>query len=59
MLYDQVLHRNLDLISEPCCSHSGMNLVDVTELDQDPIAEMGANGVVLTELLGIDLGFHR
>ena len=59
MLYDQVLHRNLDLISEPCRSHSGVNLVDVTELDQDPVAEMGANGVVLTELLGIDFGFHR
>ena len=59
MLYDQALHRSLDLISEPWRSHLGMNLVDVTELDQDPVAEMGANGVVLTELLGIDLGFHR
>ena len=36
-----------------------MNLVDVTELDQDPVAEMEGNGVVLTELLGIDFGFHR
>ena len=59
ILYDQALHRNLDLISEPCRSHSSMNLVDVTELDQDSVAEMEGNGVVLTELLGIDFGFHR
>ena len=59
ILYDQALHGNLDLISEPCRSHSSMNLVDVTELDQDPVAEMEGNGVVLTELLGIDFGFHR
>ena len=59
ILYDQFLHRNLDLISEPCRSHSGVNLVDMTELDQDPVAELEGNGVVLTELLGIDFGFHR
>ena len=58
MLYDQVLHRSLDHISEPCRSHSGVSLVDVTEFDQDLVAEMGANGVVVIELLGIYVGFR-
>ena len=59
ILYDQALHLNLHLISEPCCSHSGASLIDVTELDQHSVAELGANGAVVIELLGSDFGFHR
>ena len=36
-----------------------MSLIDVTELDQHSVAELGVNGAVVIELLGSDFGFHR
>ena len=59
ILYDQALHMDLHLISEPCRSHSGVSLINVTELDQHSVAEMGVNGAVVIELLGSNFGFHR
>ena len=35
-----------------------MSLIDVTELDQHSVAEMGVNGAIVIELLGSDFGFH-
>ena len=58
ILYDQALHLDLHLISEACRSHSGVSLINVTELDQHSVAEMGVNGAIVIELLGSDFGFH-